>query len=125
MSAINQMHTCPTCHNQVSETAKFCPECGTQLTTVAPDSAWIATMQERIKHARDNDLYYTIFAAIGAITAIVIPFVMRFILKFQMDTVSWLLTAAGILFFIGGYIGIWYDDKKVKELIKQLEKGQK
>ncbi len=123
MSAINQMHTCPSCHNQVSETAKFCPECGTQLTQGASDSAWITAMQERIKHAKDNDLYYAIFAAVGAVTAIAIPFVMRFILKFRMDTISWLLTAVGILFFIGGYVGTWYDDKKMKELIKQLEKG--
>ncbi len=118
------MHTCPTCHNQVSETAKFCPECGTQLTAAASDSAWIAAMQEKIKHAKDNDLAYTIFAAVGAVTAIVIPFVMRFILRFSMDTISWLLTAVGVLFFIGGYFGTWYDDKRVKELIKQLEKGQ-
>ncbi len=118
------MHTCPTCRNQVSETAKFCPECGTQLTAVVSGSAWIAAMQEKIKHAKDNDLAYIIFAAVGAVTAIAIPFVMRFILRFSMDAISWLLTAFGVLFFVGGYVGTWYNDKKMKELIEQLEKKE-
>ncbi len=125
MSSINEIHTCPVCHQQVSGTAKFCPECGSQLNTVASDSAWIAAMQAKIKHAKENDLSYTIFAALGAVVAIAIPFVIRFILLFRMETIGWLLTAAGILLFIGGYAGIWFDDRKVKALIKELEQGQK
>jgi len=113
------------CHSQVSETAKYCPECGAGLTTGAPDTAWIVAMREKIKHAKENDLTYTIFGVVGAVTAIVIPFVTRFVLRLHMDTVSWLLTIVGILFFIGGYAGTWYDKKKVKELTEQLEQGQK
>jgi len=89
----------------------------------APDAAWIAAAQERIKHAKENDLTYTILGVVGVVTAIAIPFIMRFVLGFIMDTFSWLLTAVGILFFIGGYLGTWYNGRKVKELIEQLEKG--
>ncbi|MFH1382545.1 MAG: zinc-ribbon domain-containing protein [Chloroflexota bacterium] len=117
------MDTCPVCHNKVSETAKFCPECGTRLTGGTANSAWIAAMQERIRHTKENDLYYIIFAAVGAVTAIVIPYVTRFVLRFRMDGISWLLTLVGILFFIGGFLGTWYSDRKVKELIEDLEKG--
>lgn len=125
MNEINQTRPCPTCHEQVSTETSICPKCGARLTPAGADSAWIAAIQEKITSARANDLYFTIFAALGALVAIVIPFVMRFILLLQMDRFSWLLTAIGILFFIGGFIGTWYDGKKVKELIKQLEKGQK
>ena len=125
MSATKQIPTCPICHSQVSETAKFCSECGTELIPEAPGAAWIAAMQEKIKHAKENDLYYTIFGVVGAVAAIVIPFITRFVLKLPMDITNWVLTGAGVLFFIGGYAGTWYDGKKVKELIRQLEKGQK
>jgi uncharacterized membrane protein YvbJ len=119
------MPTCPNCNIQISETAKFCPECGIRLSTAASDLAWIVAMQEKIKNTKQNDLTYTICAGFGAAIAILIPFAMRFILKYQMDLLSWLLTVVGILFFIGGVVGIWYDDKKVKELTEELEKGQK
>jgi hypothetical protein len=113
------------CHSQVSETAKFCSECGIGLTPGASDTAWIVAMQEKIKHAKENDLAYTIFGMMGAVTAIVIPFTTRFVLRLHMDMISWLLTIVGILFFIGGYVGTRYDHKKVKELTEQLEQGQK
>lgn len=95
------------------------------LTPGASDAAWIAAMREKIKRAKENDLAYTIFGMMGAVTAIVIPLITRFVLRLHMDTVSWLLTMVGVLFFIGGYVGTWYDNKKVKELTKQLENGQK
>ena len=120
-----QMPECPACHSQVNENAKFCSECGMGLTPEAPETAWIVAMQEKIKNAKENNLTYTIFGTFGAVTAIVILFIMRFVLRQRMDTVSWLFIIAGILFFIGGYFGTWYNDKKVKKLIKQLEKGQK
>jgi len=118
------MSVCPNCNNQVRETAKFCPECGMELTPGASGAAWIAAMQEKIKYARENDLYYTIFGVLGVMVAIVIPLITRFVLKLRMDTVSWLLTGVGILFFIGSYVGTWYNGRKVKGLIRQLEKGQ-
>ena len=118
------MSVCPNCNGQVSETAKFCSECGMGLTPGAPGAAWIAAMQERIKYTKENDLYYTIFGVLGVVAAIVIPLLTRFVFKLHMDTVSWLLTGVGILFFIGSYIGTWYNGRKVKELIGQLEKGQ-
>ena len=125
MSETRQISVCPNCHSQVSETAKFCSECGMELSPGASGAAWIAAMREKIKYAKENDLYYTIFGVLGAVTAIVIPLITRLVLKLHMDTVSWLLTGAGVLFFIGGYAGTWYNGKKVKELIRQLEEGQK
>jgi len=119
-----QMSVCPNCNNQVSETAKFCSECGMELTPGASSAAWIAAMQEKIKYAKENDLYYTIFGVLGVVAAIVIPLITRFVFKLRMDTVSWLLTGVGILFFIGSYVGTWYNSRKVKELIGQLERGQ-
>jgi RNA polymerase subunit RPABC4/transcription elongation factor Spt4 len=119
------MPVCSNCNIQISETAKFCPECGIRLSTAASDLAWIAAMREKIKDAKQNDLTYTICAAFGVAIAILVPFAMRFILKYRMDLLSWLLALVGILFFIGGAVGIWYDGKKVKELTEQLEKGQK
>jgi hypothetical protein len=41
-----------------------------------------------------------------------------------MDTVSWSLTAVGIVLFIGSALGIMNDNNNIKELIRQLEKGQ-
>jgi endogenous inhibitor of DNA gyrase (YacG/DUF329 family) len=125
MKTTDPIPMCPICHNQVSETAKFCPECGARLAAADLDPAWVAARQEEIKHAKDNDLSYTIFSVVGALIAVAIPFVMRFILKYTMDPLSWLLTIIGILFFIGGYVGVWYDDRKQKALIRQLEAGQK
>lgn len=119
------MTNCPVCQSQVNEKANFCAECGSQLATATFDRAWVVAMQERIKSARHNDVIYNIIAVVGIILATSIPFVMRFILNFTMDTVSWLLTAAGIVLFIGSFIGMWFDSRKMRELIKQLEKGQK
>ena len=118
------MATCPNCQSQVSETAKFCSECGVGLIPGARDAAWIAATQEKIKRAKENDLFYTIFGVFGAAVAISIPLVISYVLRFRMDLVTWLLTTAGILFFIGGYLGTWYNNRKVKELIKLLENEQ-
>jgi hypothetical protein len=41
-----------------------------------------------------------------------------------MDTVSWSLTAVGIVLFIGSALGIMNDNNNIKELIRQLGKGQ-
>jgi len=38
--------------------------------------------------------------------------------------VSWALTFAGLVLFIGSAFGIWWENNNVKDLIKQLEKGQ-
>ena len=87
------------------------------------EPTWVAAMHERIDHARDNDLFYTIFALLGALTAIVIPFVMRFVLRYNMDAWSWTLTIVGVILFVGGYAGVLFNEKKAKDLIRQLETG--
>lgn len=125
MSVSGQTVKCPVCGKPVAETAKYCSECGARLPAADAESAWIASMQERIRAAKENDIYYTVLAAIGVITAVAIPFVTRYILLYTMDTLAWVLTAVGIAFFIGSYIGMWYDERKVKRLIEQMEQGQR
>ena len=119
------MTNCPVCNTQVTEKAKFCSECGSQLTKAASERAWIVAMQERIKSARHNDGLYNLIAIMGILLAVVIPFVMRFVLHYSMDATSWSLTGVGVVLLAGSLIGMWYDNNKVKELIGQLEEGQK
>jgi len=119
-----QTITCPVCKTQLKASAKFCFECGARQAAMMLEPTWVAAMHERIDHARDNDLFYTIFAALGALTAIVIPFVMRFVLRYNLDVWSWTLTLVGVIFFIGGYAGVLYDEKRLKDLIRQLEEGR-
>lgn len=117
------MTDCPVCRSQVGEKAKFCAECGSQLTTDTFDRAWVVAMQERIKSARQNDSVYNMIATVGIIIAVAVPFIMRYVLHFTMDTISWLLTAAGIVLFIGSFIGMMVDSRRVKHLIEQIEYG--
>lgn len=119
----NQTVLCPVCKSEISASAKFCPECGSRQPAAEVHSAWIAAMRENIGHARDNDIYYIVVGAIGALTAIVIPFIMRFVLKYTMDTWSWTLTIAGLVFFVGSYVGILFDERRMKHLIQELEYG--
>lgn len=119
----NQTVICPICKCDTSTTAKFCPECGTRQSAVVVDPNWVAAIHEKIKHARDNNIYYTVLATIGGLAAILIPFLMRFVLKYTMDMTSWLLTVFGILMFLGSYIGILVDDRKMRNLFKELERG--
>jgi uncharacterized membrane protein YvbJ len=118
------MTNCPVCNAQVTEKAKFCSECGSQLTEAASERAWIIAIQERIKSARHNDGLYNIVVILGILLAVAIPFVMRFILHYNMDTTSWALTGIGVVILVGSVIGIWLDNNKVRKLIEQLEAGQ-
>jgi hypothetical protein len=88
-----------------------------------PDRAWIAAEQERIKQYRQNDLTFNICAALGAIIAVALPFVMRYAFKYNMDMLSWLLTGAGLVLFVGGIAGLWWDDSRVKKSIEELKYG--
>jgi RNA polymerase subunit RPABC4/transcription elongation factor Spt4 len=118
------MTNCPICNGKVDEKAKFCPECGVQLTKAPSERAWIVAMQERIKTARSNDNIFTVIAVSGILIAVVVPYYTHFIKLFNMDMVSWALTFAGLVLFIGSAFGIWWENNNVKDLIKQLEKGQ-
>ena len=119
------MANCPVCRSQVNEKANFCSECGNQLASATFDRARIVAMQERIKSVRQNDVTYNLVTIVGIIIAVTFPFVMRFVLHYTMDFLSWVLTGAGILLFVGGFVGLWFDNNKVKDLIEQLERGQK
>ncbi|MDD5289182.1 MAG: zinc ribbon domain-containing protein [Dehalococcoidales bacterium] len=118
------MTNCPVCNSQVNEKANFCSECGSQLTTAAFDRAWIVGMQERIKAARHNDSVFNVLATVGLIFVVTIPYITRYIQHFDMDIWSWLLTGVGIVLFVSSVIGMWFDSRKVKQLIEQLEQGK-
>jgi hypothetical protein len=118
------MTNCPVCNTKLPDKAKFCPECGVQLTKAPTERAWIIAMQERIKSARHSDSIYNVLAVVGILITVLIPFIMRYVQHFDMDRTSWLLTGVGILLFIGSFVGMWYDNNTVKALIKELEKGQ-
>jgi predicted tellurium resistance membrane protein TerC len=61
---------------------------------------------------------------VGILIALVIPFVLRYVLLQNLTMTGWLITGTGVLLFLGSAIGMWYDSRKVKELIEQLQKGQ-
>ncbi|MDD5190206.1 MAG: zinc ribbon domain-containing protein [Dehalococcoidales bacterium] len=118
------MANCPLCETKVPEQAKFCQECGVRLSGAVSERAWIVAMQERIKSIRHSDIVYNVVSAIGLLIALVIPFVMRFVLLYNMDAFSWVITGIGALLFFGGIVANFIDDRKVKQIILQLQKGQ-
>jgi hypothetical protein len=117
------MAKCPVCEKQVEETDNFCSRCGASLKATGAERLRVTAIQEKIKRVRQNDVTFTIGGIVGVALAVLIPFAMRFILRFQMDTVAWMLTLFGVLLFIGCSIGIWYDNSEVKKLIAELERG--
>ena len=42
------MTNCPVCNTKLDEKAKFCPECGVELSKAPSERAWIVAMQEKI-----------------------------------------------------------------------------
>ena len=118
------MTNCPVCNSKVDEKAKFCAECGVQLTEAPSERAWIVAMQEKIKAARHNDGIFNLLAVVGVLIAVAIPFVMRFVVNYTMDIWSWSLTAVGVILLIGSVLGMMNDNSNVKALIDELEQGQ-
>ena len=118
------MTNCPICNSKVDEKAKFCAECGVQLSEAPSERAWIIAMQERIKAARHNDGIFNLLAVVGVIIAVAIPFIMRFVVHYTMDVWSWSLTAVGVILLIGSVLGMMNDNSNVKALIDELEQGQ-
>ena len=117
------MTNCPVCNSKVGEKAKFCSECGVQLTDAPSERAWIVAMQERIKAAKQNDNVFIVVAALGVIIAVAIPFVMRYVLIQTMTMTGWLLTAVGVILLIGSVLGMMNDNSNVKALIDEMEQG--
>jgi hypothetical protein len=118
------MANCPICQTKLTENAKYCAECGARLEGAVNERAWIIAMQERIKSVRHNDIVYSIVSTIGLLIAVAVPFLMRFVLLYTMDKVSWTITAVGAALFVGGMVANWVDDRNVKKLITILEKGE-
>jgi len=122
------MPFCPNCGNKVEKGTKFCPECGQELIEKASNPAWIAAMQERIKYARQQNLFPTIFTVMGAIA--IIASSVKIILEFETTgALQWnlfwsVIQISGGVVMIAGGIGLWLSDKKIRKLIDRLEKGK-
>jgi predicted MFS family arabinose efflux permease len=81
-------------------------------------------MQEKIRTARHNDNLFIAVAVVGILITVLVPYITHFVRYNNMDTVSWSLTAIGVVLFIGSALGILNNNNNIKELIRQLEKGQ-
>ena len=118
------MTNCPVCNTKVDVKAKFCPECGVELSKAPSERAWIVAMQEKIKSARNNNNIFTTIAAVGIVIAVVVPYYTHFIRLNNMDSVSWGLTGFGALLIIGCGFGIWWENMSINDIIDDLKLGQ-
>jgi|GEM_PF-680937 len=118
------MGNCPVCETKLAEKAIYCHACGARVADAPNERAWVVAMQERIRDVRRNDVIYDVVAVVGLLIAVAIPFVMRYVLLYNMDLLSWILTGIGALLFFGGIAITWYDGRRIKELILTLQKGQ-
>jgi|WetSurMetagenome_2_1015567.scaffolds.fasta_scaffold825508_2 hypothetical protein len=118
------MTTCSKCNTQVMDMAKFCQECGNQLSKITSDPVWIAGMQEKIKEARHNKIGFIIGGVFGVIVA-VLAFSGFLLIPGYLNTLFWIIGAIGIEIIIGCFIGVWIYGRKVKEKTNQLSEGQK
>ena len=118
------MTNCPVCNTKVDAKAKFCPECGVELSKAPSERAWIVAMQEKIRSARNNNNIFTTIAAVGIVIAVVVPYYTHFIRLNNMDSVSWGLTGFGALLIIGSGFGIWWENMSINDQIEELKLGQ-
>jgi hypothetical protein len=118
------MTNCPVCNNKVDEKAKFCPECGVELSKAPSERAWIVSMQETIKSARNNNNIFSIILTVGIVIVVVVPYYTHFIRLYNMDSVSWGLTGFGALLIIGSGFGIWWENMSINDQIEELKLGQ-
>ena len=118
------MTNCPVCNNKVDEKAKFCSECGVELSKAPSERAWIVAMQEKIKSARNNNSIFSVILTVGIVIVVVVPYYTHFIRLYNMDSVSWGLTGFGALLIIGSGFGIWWENMSINDQIEDLKLGQ-
>ena len=118
------MTNCPVCNTKVDAKAKFCPECGVELSKAPSERAWIVAMQEKIKSARNNNNIFSIILTVGIVIVIMVPYYTHFIRLYNMDSVSWGLTGFGALLIIGSGFGIWWENMSINDQIEDLKMGQ-
>ena len=118
------MTNCPVCNTKVDVKAKFCPECGVELSKAPSERAWIVSMQETIKSARNNNNIFSIILTVGIVIVVVVPYYTHFIRLYNMDSVSWGLTGFGALLIIGSGFGIWWENMSINDQIEELKLGQ-
>ena len=118
------MTNCPVCNTKVDAKAKFCPECGVELSKAPSERAWIVAMQEKIKSARNNNNIFSIILTVGIVIVIMVPYYTHFIRLYNMDSVSWGLTGFGALLIIGSGFCIWWENMSINDQIEDLKMGQ-
>ena len=124
ISRRDKMTNCPVCNTKVDAKAKFCSECGVELSKAPSERAWIIAMQEKIRSARNNNTIFTTIAVVGIVIAVVVPYYTHFIRLNNMDSVSWGLTGLGALLIIGCAFGIWWENMSINDIIDDLKLGQ-
>ena len=98
------MTNCPVCNSKVDEKAKFCAECGVQLTNAPSERVWIVAMQEKIRSARHNDTIFNVLAIMGILITVAIPFIMRF-----SCIITWILSwclQLSVLYFLSAVLSV-------------------
>jgi hypothetical protein len=118
------MTNCPVCNTKLDEKAKFCPECGVELSEAPSERAWIVGMQEKIRTARNNNNIFNLMAMLGIIIAVVVPYYTYFIKRFDLNAASWALTGVGIVLFAASGFGIWWENMSINDMIEELKMGQ-
>ena len=124
ISRRDKMTNCPVCNTKLDEKAKFCPECGVELSKAPSERAWIVAMQEKIKSARNNNNIFSVILTVGIVIVVVVPYYTHFIRLYNMDSVSWGLTGFGALLIIGSGFGIWWENMSINDQIEDLKLGQ-
>ena len=113
------MAECSKCHQQVTDTIKYCPNCGApvveQLSKEISGQAWIAATQEKIRDTNRATSNYRL-STFGSILLAVVCLI--------YDPVRW-LSVVFFFAFIGFGFAYLRSRKKKLQLVNQLEKGQR
>ena len=129
------MKICPKCNQQFDEGARFCPACGAQVVEHVTDAAWVAGIQEEIKESRGGRTACLWIMAGGLLFAAFPVFIEAFtlILAFLSDRpfpgtssfecFTWSIPI-GVAVAIGGIVGSFYYDNKIKKLRAKLTEGK-
>jgi len=101
------MTNCPVCNTKVDVKAKFCPECGVELSKRPRNAPGLWQCRKKIRVPEQHNIFTTI-AAVGIVIAVVVPYYTHFIRLNNMDSVSLGTDRFGALLIIGSGFGIWW-----------------
>jgi hypothetical protein len=114
------MNTCPKCVSEITINARFCPECGNQLSRERPDAVRTGWIPERLAEERYKKKWLSILAIVLAICAAV-----SFWLYTDKDKTYYLVLGILSAVLAIGYIAArMYFQGKINRLTSELEKRQ-